>query len=576
MSDTDTDLFDLERRFGTLSTYDSKKSPSPSLKAPPSTAYPKDSDSEHTHTSSPIHTHPPSPKHTPQSDTPSVITTSIRLQRTGIMDLFSPSSGGLTFTGTDRGMSAEEYLELVEAAVDRLGMSDAIKEDRQRISIFRTGLRKRAKEWFDAQKKEDRKNWDTIKRLFEERFPETDGTQENTKTVREALLFARANGETITIHTNSDDSDTGDEDDANPMLKLLEKLEHRDERTHEFLRETMHNLSMQANRAGAQERQQQTPYSNQRGDKPQTISNDMKWCFNCGSWGHFGNECPKARNPTEFRKNKQIWDDTRQEMIRQRREQLRVNNHFIYNPPVLFTQQTESGGDLEDCPSQASTGNISCETKTSDIPLRYRPGGLLSTYDKTYDEDVEEIPRTCNAMMLNLEEAYLAKCTRDTNDEDGDSETQQERPRPHKEPRGEDEEEARRVTQRLAEGALREYYRQQQQSSHDHTGQHSGQRSGGEDAQVPGPSTAPHTQGHGDTRRVQPPREGHHPVIPPHGEETDHRESREPKDKGKTPVTKARTLLPTRGTTKYDIPYWSIGDFLRDTQVNMSVLQLMQ
>ncbi|KDN60463.1 hypothetical protein CSUB01_12543 [Colletotrichum sublineola] len=383
MSDTDTDLFDLERRFGTLSTYDSKKSPSPSLKAPPSTAYPKDSDSEHTHTSSPFYTHPPSPKHTPQSDTPSVITTSIRLQRTGIMDLFSPSSGGLTFTGTDRGMSAEEYLELVEAAVDRLGMSDAVKEDRQRISIFRTGLRKRAKEWFDAQKKEDRKNWDTIKRLFEERFPETDGTQENTKTVREALLFARANGETITSFITR----------ANKIHRKLPPTHQKAfvERVFVTINDGEKDVTLQ-----------------------QRVSDRL---FHKDKLDAHG--VPKNCTFSELKNTIEL----------------------CVNPVHTNSDDSDTGDEDDTNPMLRLLEKLEHRDERT---------------HETYDEDVEEIPRTCNAMMLDMEEAYLAKRTRDTNDEDGDSETRQERPRPHKEPRGEDEEEARRVTERLAEGALRE------------------------------------------------------------------------------------------------------------------------
>lgn len=112
------------------------------------------------------------------------------------MDIFS-SSQGLIFTGHDRGMSAEEYLDLVEAQVDRLGVEDPVKVDRQRILIFRTGLRRGAKDWFGTQGKEDRRNWSKIKEAFEKRFQDPDGVAENTKAVREALLFTRSNGETI-------------------------------------------------------------------------------------------------------------------------------------------------------------------------------------------------------------------------------------------------------------------------------------------------------------------------------------------------------------------------------------------
>ncbi|KAK1999904.1 HET-domain-containing protein [Colletotrichum falcatum] len=83
---------------------------------------------------------------------------------------------------------------LVEAAVDSLGVNDPAKEDRQLIGIFSSGLCKIAKEWFDAQKKDDQRLRSTIKKLLEERFPESENTRENAKAVREAMLFAPTTG----------------------------------------------------------------------------------------------------------------------------------------------------------------------------------------------------------------------------------------------------------------------------------------------------------------------------------------------------------------------------------------------
>lgn len=41
-----------------------------------------------------------------------------------------------------------------------------------------------------AQSKNDWRDWDKSKELFEKGFQEADGTDENTKTVREAMLFS--------------------------------------------------------------------------------------------------------------------------------------------------------------------------------------------------------------------------------------------------------------------------------------------------------------------------------------------------------------------------------------------------
>lgn len=547
--------------------------------------------------------------------------------RSHIMESLHRQASAIIFTGRDRDTTAQEYLDMIEAVVDTMPMDDEVKLNRQRVFLFRQGVRRDAKAWYSTLPYADRSDWVKLQALFLKKFPDDAEKPIDQQAVADAMTFQRKNGETLSdflhraakirnrlpydfvhqlvlrVFTHMNDgeidlhlkgrvqdrmyadkkinsynqpksdvtfeemaryitmcaeattahlepeSDTDDDDPVAIIRKMVESNKELNGKMMDTFKESMAAVTMQYAREQGRRNNCPNPGNQDNGaPRPRQGNPDFMWCFNCAEWGHGSRDCPKPRS-SSWEKNREKWDKERQQMLQQRREQLgKKTVNFTTLPTIIPRRVTEL--DDEDDESMEYRGSTSVTNVTAYgmqgeiLPARYRRGAHEKTdYDRaTQKARIEHATSniTTKTQVQVPEESYPVTRNKGKASQRWDPYTH----RPDK-----------------AE-------RQQSHPGNENpraTPSSSRTQDIDEDTPVPDAQDGP--------RRTQASSRDGENGAP--ASDDDVREIPRPARKQDT-TQGPRNLKPIRGTVKYDVPQFSIGDVLSRTDIHLSALQLLQ